>query len=80
MNAIETLTQHLVPATLVVARVSGLAIHGPVLSSPAIPMRIKALLVAALGLAPTRASQQHRDEARRDLWAAHSRAIHRSLS
>ena len=51
MNAIETLTQHLVPATLVVARVSGLAIHGPVLSSPAIPMRIKALLVAALGLA-----------------------------
>ena len=51
MGAIETLSQHLVPATMVVARVSGLAIHGPVLSSPAIPMRIKGLLVAALGLA-----------------------------
>ncbi len=36
---------------MVVARVSGIAIHGPVLSSPAIPMRIKGLLVAALGLA-----------------------------
>lgn len=51
MNAIESLAQHAVPATMVVARVSGIAIHGPVLSSPAIPMRIKALLVASLGLA-----------------------------
>ncbi len=51
MNALETLSQHLVPATLVVARVSGLAVQGPVLSSPAIPMRIKGLLVASLGLA-----------------------------
>ena len=51
MNAIDALSQHLVPATMVVARVSGLALQGPVLSSPAIPIRIKALLVAALGLA-----------------------------
>ena len=51
MDAIETLSQHLVPATMVVARTSGIAIHGPVLSSSAIPMRIKALLVATLGLA-----------------------------
>ena len=51
MSAIEALSQHLVPAVLVVARVSGLAVQGPVLSSPAIPMRIKGLVVAALGLA-----------------------------
>jgi len=51
MSSIDALSQHLVPATLVVARVSGLAIHGPVLSSPSIPLRIKGLLVAALGLA-----------------------------
>ncbi len=51
MNSLEVLSQHLVPAAMVVARVSGIAIHGPVLSSPAIPMRIKGLLVAALGLA-----------------------------
>ena len=51
MGAVETLSQHLVPAAMVVARVSGLAIQGPVLSSPAIPVRIKALLVVSLGLA-----------------------------
>ncbi|MFM7051441.1 MAG: flagellar biosynthetic protein FliR [Planctomycetota bacterium] len=51
MNAIESLSLHLVPAALVVARVVGLAIQGPVLSSPAIPMRIKGLLVVAMGLA-----------------------------
>lgn len=51
MLPIEALSQHLVPAAMVVARVSGLAIQGPVLSSPAIPMKIKALLVVALGLA-----------------------------
>lgn len=51
MNAIETLSQHLVPAGMVVARVAGLAVQGPVLSSPAIPVRIKALLVLSLGLA-----------------------------
>jgi len=51
MNSIETLSQHLVPAAMVVARVSGLAVQGPVLSSPAIPVRIKALLVVSLGLA-----------------------------
>ena len=51
MNAIESLSQHLVPAAMVVARVAGLAVQGPVLSSPAIPVRIKALLVLSLGLA-----------------------------
>jgi flagellar biosynthetic protein FliR len=51
MNAIEQLSQHIVPALMVVARVSGLAFHGPLLSSSAIPMRIKALLVVSLGLA-----------------------------
>jgi flagellar biosynthetic protein FliR len=51
MSSIDALSQHLVPATLVVARVGGVAIHGPILSSPAIPLRIKGLLVAALGLA-----------------------------
>ena len=51
MSSLDTLSQHLVPATMVVARVGGIAIHGPVLSSPAIPMRIKGLLIGALGLA-----------------------------
>ncbi len=51
MNSIDALSQHLVPAALVVARVGGLAFHGPVLSSPSIPVRIKALLVITLGLA-----------------------------
>ncbi len=51
MNSIETLSQHLVPAAMVVARVTGLAIQGPVLSSPAIPIRIKGLLVLSLGIA-----------------------------
>lgn len=51
MNAIESLSQHLVPAAMVVARVAGLAVQGPVLSSPAIPARIKALLVLSLGVA-----------------------------
>jgi flagellar biosynthetic protein FliR len=51
MNALEALSLHLVPAVMVMARVSGMAVQGPLLSSPAIPMRIKALLVASLGLA-----------------------------
>lgn len=51
MNAIEALSQHLVPAVMVVSRISGMAMQGPLLSSPAIPVRIKALLVVALGLA-----------------------------
>jgi flagellar biosynthesis protein FliR len=51
MQALEALSQHLVPAVMVVARVSGLAVQGPLLSSPSIPLRIKALLVVALGLA-----------------------------
>lgn len=51
MNAIDALSQHLVPAAMVVARVSGLAMQGPLLSSSSIPVRIKAMLVVALGLA-----------------------------
>lgn len=51
MQALEALSQHLVPAVMVVARVSGLAVQGPLLSSSSIPLRIKALLVVALGLA-----------------------------
>ncbi|MGA1223546.1 MAG: flagellar biosynthetic protein FliR [Phycisphaerales bacterium] len=50
MHSIEALSQHLLPAALVVARIAGLAVQGPVLSSPALPVRIKALLVLALGL------------------------------
>jgi flagellar biosynthetic protein FliR len=59
MNALDALSQHLVPAVMVVARVSGMAVQGPLLSSPAIPMRIKALLVAALGLAVYPAVARH---------------------
>lgn len=51
MHAIEALSLHLTPAAMVLSRVSGMAVQGPLLSSPAIPMRIKAMLVVALGLA-----------------------------
>lgn len=51
MNAIEALSLHLTPALMVVSRISGMAVQGPLLSSSSIPMRIKAMLVAALGLA-----------------------------
>ncbi|MSR40934.1 MAG: type III secretion protein [Phycisphaerales bacterium] len=50
MSSLEQLSQHLLPAILVISRIGGLALHGPVLSSPAIPMQIKAFLVVALGL------------------------------
>lgn len=51
MDAIDTLSQHLVPGAMVVARVAGLAVQGPLLSTPSIPMRIKSLLVLTLGVA-----------------------------
>ncbi len=50
MGSLEQLSQHLLPAVLVISRIGGLCLHGPVLSSPAIPMQIKAFLVIALGL------------------------------
>jgi flagellar biosynthetic protein FliR len=58
MNSIEVLSLHLTPALMVLSRVSGMAVQGPLLSSSAIPMRIKAMLVVALGLAiyPTAAA------------------------
>lgn len=50
-SAIDTISTHLGAALLVVFRVSGLAIFAPVLGSPVLPMRVKALLVFLLGLA-----------------------------
>ena len=50
MSALEQRSQHLLPAILVISRIGGLALHGPVLSSPAIPMHVKAFLVVSLGL------------------------------
>jgi flagellar biosynthesis protein FliR len=49
-GAIEQLLHFLPTAFLAIARVSGLAIYGPLVGSPAVPVQIKALLVAALGL------------------------------
>lgn len=51
MRDLIELIQSQIPASVLgIARLSGLAIYGPILSSPAVPVNIRALLVAALGI------------------------------
>ncbi|MBL9147180.1 MAG: flagellar biosynthetic protein FliR [Phycisphaerae bacterium] len=50
-TSIDTIQEHLGAVLVVVFRLSGLALFGPVIGSPTIPMRIKALLVFLLGVA-----------------------------
>jgi flagellar biosynthetic protein FliR len=47
----ETILSHLPIATLVVFRVGGLMLMGPVFGSPAIPVRVKVMLSALIGVA-----------------------------
>ena len=51
INSIDIITANLGPALLVVFRLSGLALFAPVIGSPAVPMKVKALLVFLLGIA-----------------------------
>ncbi|MFO0830004.1 MAG: flagellar biosynthetic protein FliR [Phycisphaerales bacterium] len=50
-TSVDILARHLAPATLVIFRLSGLAVFAPVIGSPAVPRRVKALLVFLLGIA-----------------------------
>jgi len=47
----EVILGHIPPAMLVVFRIGGLMIYGPVFGSPAIPVRVKVLLSAVIGVA-----------------------------
>lgn len=51
MPPIEPLLDHLIPFTLVVARLGGLMLLGPVFSSVAMPARLRAMVAVILGLA-----------------------------
>ncbi|MFO0894289.1 MAG: flagellar biosynthetic protein FliR [Phycisphaerales bacterium] len=48
-SAVPWLAQHGTAALMVVFRLSGLAIFGPVLGSPAVPWKVRAYVVLALG-------------------------------
>jgi len=50
-SSLDIIGSHLGPALLVVFRLSGLAIFAPVIGSPAVPVKVKALLVFLLGVA-----------------------------
>jgi flagellar biosynthetic protein FliR len=51
MQGVEPLVALAVPWLLVIARVAGLFVFAPMLASVALPMRVRALLAAAIGLA-----------------------------
>ncbi len=51
MNQFVALLDHVPPALLVIFRIGGLAIYGPVIGSSSIPVRIKVMLAVILGLA-----------------------------
>ena len=51
MNQFVALLDHVPPALLVIFRIGGLAIYGPVIGSSSIPVRIKVMLAVVLGLA-----------------------------
>lgn len=51
MHPVHAIAAHLPPALLVIFRIGGLTIYGPVLGSSVIPVRVKVLLSFILGLA-----------------------------
>ncbi len=51
MEGVEPLVAHAVPWLLVVARIAGLFVFAPMVSSVTVPLRARALLAAAMGLA-----------------------------
>jgi flagellar biosynthetic protein FliR len=56
-----SLLHHIAPALLVIFRIGGLMIYGPVLGSNVVPVRVKVLLAFVLGAAiyPTLAAHDH---------------------
>jgi len=56
-----SLLHHIAPALLVIFRIGGLMIYGPVFGSGVVPVRVKVLLAFVLGAAiyPTLAAQEH---------------------
>ena len=51
MNQFTALLDHVPPVLLVIFRIGGLTVYGPVLSSKIIPARVKVMLAVILGLA-----------------------------
>lgn len=51
MNQLQAITVHLPPALLVIFRIGGLTIFGPLLGSNVIPLRIKIFLAFLIGIA-----------------------------
>lgn len=51
MNQFTALLDHIPPALLVIFRIGGLTVYGPVIGSKIIPVRVKVMLAVILGLA-----------------------------
>ena len=51
MDDYDAILRHLSPAMLVIVRIGGLMLFGPVFGSPMVPARVKVLLAFVLGLA-----------------------------
>ncbi|MHC4427550.1 MAG: flagellar biosynthetic protein FliR [Planctomycetota bacterium] len=51
MSELSSILDHVPAATLVIFRIGGLMIYGPIFGAPVIPVRIKVLLTFVLGLA-----------------------------
>lgn len=51
MNHLQIISDHLAPALLVIFRIGGLMIYGPVFGSSVVPVRLKIFLSFVLGLA-----------------------------
>ena len=51
MTSLQALTVHLPPALLVVFRIGGLTVFGPVFGANVVPARVKVFLALLVGLA-----------------------------
>lgn len=51
MNGLEPLLEHVIPAMLVIFRIGGLVLFGPLLVMAVVPIRVRVLLVFSMGLA-----------------------------
>ncbi|UCD74456.1 MAG: flagellar biosynthetic protein FliR [Phycisphaerales bacterium] len=72
MNHLQVISDHLAPALLVVFRIGGLMVYGPVFGSSVVPARLKVFLAFILGLAvyPLLSRQYLGDQALAlDLWS-----------
>jgi flagellar biosynthetic protein FliR len=51
LNPFDAITAHVAPAMLVVFRIGGLMVYGPIFGAPIVPGRVKVLLSVVIGLA-----------------------------